>query len=59
MSRDASGVEVETDKHGEDVVEGYTFGAWLRAAGRRDSASEYDLRAAWRAGEDPSEYEVE
>lgn len=36
--------------------ESYTFGAWLAAAGRSDSASEYDLRAAWAAGEDPAEY---
>jgi len=35
---------------------GLTFAAWLRAAGRSDSASEYDLRAAWRAGESPTEY---
>lgn len=35
---------------------GYTFAGWLQAAGREDSASEYDLRAAWRAGEDPTEY---
>lgn len=38
------------------VAYGYTFSSWLRAAGRQDSASEYDLRAAWRSGEDPSEY---
>ena len=37
---------------------GLTFSEWLRTAGRSDSASEYDLRAAWRAGEDPSEYRV-
>jgi hypothetical protein len=36
--------------------ETYTFGEWLSAAGRDDSASDYDLRAAWRAGEDPGEY---
>jgi hypothetical protein len=41
---------------GEDAAHGYTFAAWLSAAGRCDSASEYDLRSAWRAGEDPSEY---
>ncbi len=34
----------------------YTFGEWLAAVGRSDSASEYDLRAAWRAGEDPDDY---
>ena len=38
------------------VKHGYTFEQWLHAAGRRDSASEYDLRAAWDAGEDPEEY---
>lgn len=37
---------------------GYTFSDWLRAAGRDDSASEYDLRAAWRAGEDPLIYAI-
>lgn len=37
---------------------GLTFQRWLAAAGRSDSASEYDLRAAWRAGEDPAEYRV-
>lgn len=47
---------------GDDVQEaeaaphGLTFAAWLTAAGRSDSASEYDLRAAWRAGESPEEY---
>lgn len=39
-----------------DVAHGYTFDAWLAAAGREDTTSEYDLRAAWRAGEDPTEY---
>lgn len=39
-----------------DTAHGYTFAEWLAEAGRKDSASEYDLRAAWRAGEDPSEY---
>lgn len=40
------------------VVEayGYTFRQWLDATGRLDSASEYDLRAAWRAGESPEDY---
>jgi hypothetical protein len=41
---------------GDETAHGYTFAEWLTAAGRSDSASEYDLRAAWRAGEDPSEY---
>lgn len=40
----------------DDVVHGLTFTAWLAKAGRTDSASEYDIRAAWRAGEDPAEY---
>jgi hypothetical protein len=38
--------------------EGLTLDEWLGAAGREDTASQYDLRAAWRAGEDPSEYRV-
>jgi len=42
----------------EDSAHGMTFAEWLASAGRSDSASEYDLRAAWRAGEDPSEYAV-
>lgn len=42
----------------EDKAYGLTFWEWLTAAGRSDSASEYDLRAAWRAGESPSEYAV-
>jgi hypothetical protein len=42
----------------EERCYGYTFGEWLRAAGRLDSASTYDLRAAWRAGEDPKEYKL-
>lgn len=46
----------ETDEDGSPVKYGYTFEEWLHAAGRRDSASEYDLRAAWDAGEDPSVY---
>jgi hypothetical protein len=40
------------------VKHGYTFARWLEAAGRQDSASEYDLRAAWDAGEDPAEYQT-
>lgn len=40
----------------EPEVEGFTFEGWLRAASRKDSASCYDLRAAWRAGENPEEY---
>lgn len=43
---------------GDESAHGYTFAEWLAAAGRSDSASEYDLRAAWRAGEDPSEYAI-
>lgn len=43
----------------EDEAHGYTFAGWLAAAGRSDSASERDLRAAWRAGEDPAEYAEE
>jgi hypothetical protein len=45
-----SSTETDTVKHG------YTFAAWLEASGRDDSASDYDLRAAWAAGEDPSDY---
>jgi hypothetical protein len=44
------------DQDDQDTAYGYTFADWLAAAGRTDSASEYDLRAAWRAGEDPAEY---
>ena len=40
----------------DESAHGCTFAEWLTAAGRADSASEYDLRAAWRAGEDPAEY---
>jgi hypothetical protein len=40
----------------EDRAYGYTFAEWLRAAGRTSSASDYDLRAAWRAGEKPENY---
>jgi len=40
----------------EDTAYGYTFSEWLKATGRSDSASDYDLRAAWRAGEDPADY---
>jgi len=42
----------------DESVHGYSFAEWLAAAGRSDSTSEYDLRAAWRAGEDPSEYAI-
>lgn len=42
----------------DEVAHGYTFSGWLEAAGRSDSASEYDLRAAWRAGESPEDYAV-
>lgn len=35
-----------------------TFSEWLAAAGREDTTSQYDLRAAWRAGENPTEYRV-
>lgn len=38
------------------VAHGYTFAEWLTDAGRTDSTSEYDLRAAWQAGEDPADY---
>jgi hypothetical protein len=55
-------VYVELDPRDEDMEQdtayGRTFAQWLRAAERRDSASEYDLRAAWRAGEEPSEYRL-
>ena len=40
----------------EETAHGYTLAEWLEAAGREDTASEYDLRAAWRAGEDPADY---
>lgn len=40
----------------DDYAYGYTFPEWLAAAGRQDSASEHDLPAAWRAGEDPANY---
>ncbi len=43
----------------DDKAHGMTFAVWLTAAGRSDSASEYDLRAAWRAGEDPAEYQTD
>jgi hypothetical protein len=39
-------------------AEGLTFQEWFAATGRNDTASPYDLRAAWRAGEDPTEYRV-
>ena len=38
------------------IAYGLDFGEWLRLAQRTDSASEYDLRAAWRAGENPEDY---
>lgn len=47
--------EGDDDEH-DEACHGHTFTSWLRAAGRVDSTSEYDLRAAWRAGEDPEEY---
>lgn len=47
--------DLELDIRDEEA-HGVTFAAWLAAAGRADSASEYDLRAAWRAGENPEEY---
>jgi hypothetical protein len=37
-------------------AEGLTIDEWLAAAGRTSTESQYDLRAAWRAGEDPTEY---
>ena len=42
----------------DDTAHGLTFAAWLTAAGRSDSSSLYDLRVAWRAGEDPAEYTI-
>lgn len=48
--------EDKSEPLSEDTAHGYTFAEWLAAAGRSDSASEYDLRAAWRAGETPEEY---
>ena len=50
--------ETETEE-AEPTAYGMTFAAWLAAAGRSDSASEYDLRAAWRAGEAPTDYQRE
>lgn len=46
---------------GYEVVNGRTFGGWLRAARRNDdnvrSAAAYqDLRTAWLAGAKPSDY---
>jgi hypothetical protein len=62
---DIKGLERGTTarEDGEDSVlsvdgDTYTFGEWLAEAGRRDSASQYDMRAAWRAGEDPAEYRM-
>lgn len=46
------------NNYSEATCYGLTFGEWLDIAGRLDSASEYDLRAAWTAGEDPSDYAV-
>lgn len=51
---DAPGADCELDA--DETAFGFAFREWLAAAGRTDSASEYDLRAAWRAGEDPAEY---
>jgi hypothetical protein len=41
-----------------EAVDGhaYTFREWLDTACRETSASEFDLRAAWRAGENPIDY---
>lgn len=52
---DAAG---RADDSREEEAHGYTFAAWLDAANRADGASQYDLRAAWRAGENPEEYTV-
>lgn len=52
------GAAVDMRDADKDSAYGYTFSAWLAAAGRSDSASDYDLRAAWRAGEEPGEYAV-
>jgi hypothetical protein len=46
----------DTEDGDDEEAFGVTFADWLDAAGREDSTSEYDLRAAWRAGEDPAEY---
>lgn len=45
-------------ENNEPVAFDLTFSEWLVAANRSDSASEYDLRAAWRAGEDPGDYDT-
>jgi len=39
-------------------INGYTFAAWLSETGRSTPESEYDLYAAWAAGEDPAEYSI-
>lgn len=40
----------------EDTAHGVTLAEWMQAAGRTTTASMYDLRAAWRAGENPEDY---
>jgi hypothetical protein len=55
-------VPSDSDTAGYDVLAGgLSFAEWLAAAGLTPcavGASQYDLRAAWAAGEDPSEYRV-
>lgn len=48
-------------EYGDEKRHGLTFGEWLDAAGlsHDTGTSQYDLRAAWRAGEDPAEYRSE
>jgi hypothetical protein len=52
--------DASTDETIEATSFGITFADWLAAAGRPvgDVASEYDLRAAWRAGELPEDYRL-
>ncbi len=56
VAYETKATEATTDSYGNPIKYGYTFEQWLRTAGRRDSVSDYDLRAAWDAGEDPSDY---
>lgn len=48
-----------SDGASQDTAHGLTFAEWLAQAGRSDTCSEYDLRAAWRAGENPDEYRAD
>jgi len=45
---------------GYSKINGRTFGAWLRAAGRHDgnvtAVGYMDLQAAWRRGEKPADH---